>query len=300
MGVNPGCKQGCGEASTLRPMARDHAAWLWPVAAFVIVQVHAARGLANPPKGDASSFAERVAALRADRAASSSPEALSSLGQEAATLADPVERIDALLFAAEGLSERAGKPAEGRRFAERVLSEAEATPVDRGRAAMVVIRSLSADGEDEAAIGLARREAASAPGLAAKLAGDLRARRMLSASRWALGALAGVGALGLALEARRARLRLIARRAFDPPVLLGAALMATIPPVLARAWDNATDVMPFLRLAIGVLLVHGVVSAVRDRVGRPAAAALGASGVLVTGVWAFLASALPLPAWAQP
>ena len=136
-------------------MARDHAAWLWPVAAFVIVQVHAARGLANPPKVDASSFAERVAALRADRAASSSPEALSSLGQEAATLADPVERIDALLFAAEGLSERAGKPAEGRHFAERVLSEAEATPVDRGRAAVVVIRSLSADGEDEAAIGRA-------------------------------------------------------------------------------------------------------------------------------------------------
>lgn len=281
-------------------MARDRAAWLWPVAAFAVVQVHTAQGWAGPPEADPSSFAARVEALRADQVASSSPEALSSLGREAATVANPVERIDALLFAAEGLAERAGKPAEGRHLAERVLSEAAATPVDRGRAVAVVTGSLVADGQEDAALALAHREAASTPGLATKLATDRRARRMLSASRYALGTLVVVGALGLALEARGARLRLVARRAFDPPVLLAAALLATVPPALARAWDAATDVMPFFRLSIGVLLVHAVVSIVRDRVGRPVAAALGASGVLVTGVWAFLASALPLPAWAQP
>lgn len=245
-----------------------------------------------------------LAAALDDRRIASSPAELSALGERAGSFGDASVRIAAWLFVAEALAERAARPQDGAIYASRALDEPSLAPVDRGRAVVVLVSARRADGDFAAAIALADREAAVAPGLGGRLRTDRRAARILSTSRWAL-ALVGLGGLlGLASRLARERdaeaRRALARQIFDVPVWLGAAAVALVAPALASAFDPAVDGAPFWRLALGMLLVHASLAAAR-RALRPALSAMLAVGSFVfVAAWAYLGSARPLPTWAAP
>jgi hypothetical protein len=75
-------------------------------------------------------------------------------------------------------------------------------------------------------------------------------------------------------------------------------MIAIVGPALALSWDAEATVGPFVRLAAGLLGVHGTFVLARRWLSAPVGGALALASAAVVAVWALLASGRALPAWA--